>query len=657
MCKAASHAQRQDGGGHMGKHYWTIFIAWTFAVVPLTILAVAFPVAIERSQPTISPGSFYSNDERVNVPLGSAVYSKIPSTQLTFIASLSSTLSTAVLPAIMALFSYTIANNIAHNSDAENRDRLPSPYQLELLINVVNGSLRTFWSFLKYTFGPKRRRVRVIPDLWLACCMFFVITLIAYDPPTFLVLTIADGRRMCITMTDAWLNFVASTVDLVARDVLPTGDPMYANFIPGRGLSAACLDLPPYSPEWTGFLPPHYDCLALSPLLGSHDETLSGHPDQAANKSAANTVLSTPEGWMIVPVDLPTDIDFDATTFGSQTECRTVTDLCSLTRTRINDLPVDSLRSPALLGAASYDCRQARAGLDLTGNFSELHDPDSPADHGFTIVEYSDSTMSKSMSPGNESRSLRGPTLWYATLLQVPSTFATNSEHLLNETIIKDSGGGNGNVSIAASGGLVGPNSSGGNLVSSILACATTLADVEYSMVNGSVRVSSWEPMNSTASYAFPTILRDIDAAGDADLQQGAQDSISHASKPEDIATAWASTYDQTILTQGIGMLVGRPPLRVTKTISTQVTRIPRAPFITLILLDLLYSTIGTCLMIIALVAVNKGRGVADVQARLSTLGVVAESFEDPAWNEGAKDIDMLFAERRGVPTKKIALK
>ena len=159
--------------------------------------------------------------------------------------------------------------------------------------------------------------------------------------------------------------------------------------------------------------------------------------------------------------------------------------------------------------------------------------------------------------------------------------------------------------------------------------------------------------MNSSTSYAFPTIMSDTDGAGDTDLQQGAQDSISHASKPEHIATEWASTYDQTILTQVIGILVGRP-LRVTKTISTQVTRIPRAPFITLILLKLLYSAIGTCLMIVALIAVNKGRGVADVQARLSTLGVVAESFEDPAWTKGAKDIDMLFAERRGVPAKEM---
>ena len=60
--------------------------------------------------------------------------------------------------------------------------------------------------------------------------------------------------------------------------------------------------------------------------------------------------------------------------------------------------------------------------------------------------------------------------------------------------------------------------------------------------------------------------------------------------------------------------------------------------------------------MIAALIAVRKGQGVVDVQARLSTLAVVAESFESPIWSDDAKDVDMLFAERRGEPTRRIAL-
>lgn len=60
--------------------------------------------------------------------------------------------------------------------------------------------------------------------------------------------------------------------------------------------------------------------------------------------------------------------------------------------------------------------------------------------------------------------------------------------------------------------------------------------------------------------------------------------------------------------------------------------------------------------MVAALIAVRRGRSVRDAQARLSTLAVVAESFESPAWGDDARDVDMLFAERRGESTRRIAL-
>ncbi|KAL8724067.1 MAG: hypothetical protein Q9166_008152 [cf. Caloplaca sp. 2 TL-2023] len=115
---------------------------------------------------------------------------------------------------------------------------------------------------------------------------------------------------------------------------------------------------------------------------------------------------------------------------------------------------------------------------------------------------------------------------------------------------------------------------------------------------------------------------------------------------------------DWVQLQQATGMLLGRPPLTVTQSTTTQVTRKPRAPFITLIALDLVYSTTGMCLMIAVLIGARKGRSVRDVQARISTLAVVAESFESPAVGDNAKDVKMLFAQRRGrgESTRRIAL-
>lgn len=151
--------------GTMSSHCWQIFIAWTFAAIPMLSLASAFVAALEASKPRSPPGSFYTDGQQINRSLGFAFYSKIPSTQLTFIASFSSTLATALLPASMALFSYTTALTMTRDSDTENRQHLPSPYQLELLISSLNGSLLAFWSFATYVLGRKGKRVTIIPQL------------------------------------------------------------------------------------------------------------------------------------------------------------------------------------------------------------------------------------------------------------------------------------------------------------------------------------------------------------------------------------------------------------------------------------------------------------------------------------------------------------
>ncbi|KAL8634522.1 MAG: hypothetical protein Q9228_007883, partial [Teloschistes exilis] len=177
----------------------------------------------------------------------------------------------------------------------------------------------------------------------------------------------------------------------------------------------------------------------------------------------------------------------------------------------------------------------------------------------------------------------------------------------------------------------------------------------KYSYEAGLYTVNSWTTMNSTSSFALVSAMRETET-GLTGLQQGLQSIFENRESPEYVASEWASVYDQTMLNVGNGMLILRDPVSVTHSLVTQVTRIPRAPLLTLIILDLLYALIGTCLAIAAIIAIRKGRSVRDAQARLSTLAIVAESFESPTWGEDARDVDMLFAERRGEPTKRIAL-
>ncbi|KAL8724229.1 MAG: hypothetical protein Q9181_006920, partial [Wetmoreana brouardii] len=380
---------------------------------------------------------------------------------------------------------------------------------------------------------------------------------------------------------------------------------------------------------------------------------------QYANKSAANRIVSQPEGWLIVPSKLPAEIDLVATTIGSSTSCKVVTQLCDIFvpyyPLNISDLGMNGTKMGAIekyrnAGEPFYECKPDRAGLNLKGTFSQMRQNTSlyaTFGYGFGLVDYTDATR-KMVTNDVE---LRGPTVWYAVLMQVLEEFVTNTTLL--ELVYKQGDiGPISGTSISAPSGLV---RSYDGYIDGILACTTELSDVSYSLSNGSYTIDTWTAMNNTASYAFISAMRHfVDAQ--PQLQQGMQKSIAAANKSEDFASAWASTYDQIILSQGIGMLLGRPPLSITQSSTTQVTRIPRAPLVTLIVFDLIYATIGTSLMVAALIAVRKGHGVRDAQARLSTLAVVAESFESPAWGDDARDVDMLFAERRGESTRRIAL-
>lgn len=116
------------------------------------------------------------------------------------------------------------------------------------------------------------------------------------------------------------------------------------------------------------------------------------------------------------------------------------------------------------------------------------------------------------------------------------------------------------------------------------------------------------------------------------------------------------------------GALEALPVIKAAQRVQTEVTRIPKAPFVCLLLLNLLYAGVGVVLTATALAAVGlcgartgpggigRGVGVRDAQTRLSVAAIVAESFEAPSLGEDARSVDDLFAERRGLVTRRVAL-
>lgn len=158
--------------------------------------------------------------------------------------------------------------------------------------------------------------------------------------------------------------------------------------------------------------------------------------------------------------------------------------------------------------------------------------------------------------------------------------------------------------------------------------------------------------MNSTASAPFTQAI--AYNFGQESLGAGLVLAAASASSPADFATRFAQVYDQTTLGLLAGTLPHRAPLSTSVRSTSLVTRVPRAPFIALIVLDLALAVVGIALTAWALVLCRLG--VRDVQARLSTGALVAELFESPDFGAKARCVGDLYAERQGLRTARVAI-
>ncbi|KAL8911289.1 MAG: hypothetical protein Q9171_003536 [Xanthocarpia ochracea] len=458
-------------------------------------------------------------------------------------------------------------------------------------------------------------------------------------------------------MTDAWLNFVVSTEWIYTKHRVSPDSPAYKDFTPGRGLPSKCLESATdgYCRDWKTDKVP-----------------ASGSDLLDRNRVRPGDIVRSREGSLVAALLYAEDeTDFETTTIGSLTSCQPITHNCNIAQsTKDSPILARSLNS-TITGKEchsitpvdfTYNCTRDRAGLDLQGKFSDM------AGQRFAITHYTSSAMDSPEDFGV----VHGPTHWYAVVLKVQSDFVTYGDFLDNRegwnNLPRD---GEDETTWASS--ILSCNTTMLDVVSQVLDCILLNAaktfqrthrflEQRYSYENREHSVTSRAAMDGPVSDLF---FENMDPSGQvaAQLQQGLLSTFTSdvpgdvlGDVPGDVAAAWGLTYDQSILTQGIDMLITRPALSITENIETQATRIPRAPFFTLIILDLLYALIGTYLAIKAFIVQRQCRDVIDAQIRLSTLAVVAESFENPAWGDDAKDVEMLFAERRGESTRRIAL-
>jgi hypothetical protein len=122
------------------------------------------------------------------------------------------------------------------------------------------------------------------------------------------------------------------------------------------------------------------------------------------------------------------------------------------------------------------------------------------------------------------------------------------------------------------------------------------------------------------------------------------------------MAKKWGTIFSQTAIALSAGVMSPHQNLLEQTHISMLVARVPKAPFFTLILLNLIYAMAGIVLAFFALC--SKPKSAREVQARLSLASLVAACFESRERNEmPSEKVEELFAERNGrSPSQKVGV-
>ena len=360
-----------------------------------------------------------------------------------------------------------------------------------------------------------------------------------------------------------------------------------------------------------------------------------------SNISTLNQISFSNQTFILGPANSPPEMSFTASSFASSTSCDVVTPSCKWAFT------------PDPTGGDSYTiyCTPNSAGLFL--NISSH-----TGDESDTYYYYNTSTKTSLMDVGGL-KSYTEPfaymkhdsNLYWAYVFVLPATTNLDADAAEKTSFF--------NVSTYGLYGILSCTTALSNVVSELSKGALKLLiqPQEYDFANGTLAASRYTPMNLSTSNLFVMMTEILNTDNIIGIQALLNNQLMIAAKsntfsPAEFAARFATAWDQMMLALPTGTLLQSPASNITRHIETLVTRVTKAPLFTLIILNLIYVSVGIILTAIALYTCEGG--TRDVQARLGTSALIAECFERPDLNAEAKTVDEMFAERHGMRTRRI---
>lgn len=520
----------------------------------------------------------------------SAYYVDFNATALATISSWSATVAPLLAVAAMSLASFPIARRFKSNSRSECRD-LPTPFQFSMLLESLTGTIGAFFSLGRYSLWP--HKASFAPLVGVA----------------FFVLLVSSLTGYAITGVDTWLHLVIETVNV---DV---GSSQTPSATYGRGMAdVSCVnDTQNFNLVDTRT---SGECGVARLSTGYYLTRSSEAYKTLGNLSDINTVRTVQVNDHTIaylgPASIPHNLDYQATTLGIGTQCTPITQKCNLTSETASETP--------------FRCSKGFYGdlytLSIAGRDFSTNNAYTQPITG--MVWFDDAALTRYANNSYQNNLPHNPYhlgVWTISQQNGPLDSADIVYTLLGS-------------------------------MAWLLNCSTTVYDLTYSWVNGTVRSTNLTKGNVTmgSTLQYPSYL--------SVYTQAWMDMSAYLASAEpdgkSLAQAWSTSYSKIAMGLTAGFLSTRTNLQEQVRTTKLVSRVPKVPLYFLVALNMVYATLGGVLAFVALV--SKPNESNDVRERMSIVGLVAYAFEGARARKPVEKKRQMFAEHNNEGDSRVGI-
>lgn len=539
--------------------------------------------------------------------------------RLVFVASFLSTVAPLLGSYIMALMALPISRDLKLASNSSEFLRLPTPFQMSLLIGILVAATDQLRSYFGYLIR-REHRAGIPPVLHRSAWML-----------TFSII-LAGG----VAISDAVLHYTTSTIEFDQVFVRAEPDGEF-----GRGVSEFCLSFDrekiglPCSVEYD-FVDPNknFEQTEASRLMHNTSQLSSIRFANLEELQGTDIAYLTASDQSVA-----TGTDFQATTIGISTTCELVpASSCAMaswgpnqvyTNFSCSDVFYGTIGKPPNVSDVSSvrvpDAYRSFLMYKPAQNLMYTFFNDSSMKTVYNTVGYNDSGLfDPNLFPLKDSQLVNPFYLGLAGRIEY-SSFESDSEMLTTNDTKRDQYD---------------------SIVDFIVNCAVTSYDVSYTWVNQSLHNISMTPTTngSVLEIFHGSQLYSTVSGGSFDLQDFIDQASMTGTTKESFLRKFGGLYSSKVLSKIGGYNSNRMALQQQRREHMLLSKVPIAPLALLLTWSLGYPVLGLVLAVKAYRAAQYN--IKDIATKLSLLGLSQAAFGDqpgsPVRSDGLSREDVI---------------